>query len=190
VIDRLRPELAKLEGINVFLQAAQDIRGGGRISRGQYEYTLQDSDVGELSSWSSKLLEKMKALPQLADVATDQQLDAPQLSITINRDQAARFGIEPQVIDDTLNDAFGQRRAVQYFTQVNNYDVILEVLPDEQGDPATLDKIYIKSPITGAAGRFRYSSRSMQATSARLDIASGPVPDRHPFFQSFGRSRN
>ena len=151
VIDRLRPQLAKLEGVSVFLQAAQDIRVGGQVSRGQYQYTLQDSDIQELSSWSSKLLAKMKTLPQLADVATDEQLDAPQLAITINRDQAARFGIQPQVIDDTLNDAFGQRQAVQYFTQVNTYDVILEVLPDQQGDPATLNKIYIKSPISGAA---------------------------------------
>ncbi len=151
VIDRLRPQLAQLEGVNVFLQAAQDIRVGGQVSRGQYQYTLQNSDIQELSSWSSKLLAKMKTLPQLADVATDQQLDAPQLAMTINRDQAARFGIQPQVIDDTLNDAFGQRQAVQYFTQVNTYDVILEVLPDQQGDPATLNKIYIKSPISGAA---------------------------------------
>jgi hydrophobe/amphiphile efflux-1 (HAE1) family protein len=151
VIDRLRPRLAKLEGVNVFLQAAQDIRVGGQVSRGQYQYTLQDSNIQELSSWSSKLLAKMKALPQIADAATDEQLDAPQLSMTINRDQAARFGIQPQVIDDTLNDAFGQRQAVQYFTQVNTYDVILEVPPELQGDPATLDKIYIKSPISGAA---------------------------------------
>jgi multidrug efflux pump subunit AcrB len=93
----------------------------------------------------------MKTLPQLADVSTDLLSNAPQLTVTINRDQAARFGITPQLIDDTLNDAFGQRQVAQFYTQINSYFVILEVTPQLQGLPSTLERIYVKSPLTGAA---------------------------------------
>jgi len=145
IINRLRPQIAKLEGVNLFLQPAQDITVGGRIARGQYQYTVQDPDLNELNAWAPKLLEKLKTLPELADVSTDQQSAAPLLSISINRDAAARFGIQPQVIDDTLNDAFGQRQVAQYFTQTNSYFVVLEVTPDLQQDMKTLDKIYLKA---------------------------------------------
>ena len=100
-----------------------------RISRGQFQYTLQDANLDELNTWAPKMLDKLKTLPELADVSTDQQGNAPQLTITINRDAAARFGIQPQVIDDTLNDAFGQRQVGQYFTQTNSYFIVLEALP-------------------------------------------------------------
>jgi len=110
VIRRLRPQLAKVEGVNLFLQPSQDITVGGRISRGQFQYTLQDADLTELNTWAPRLLEKLKALPELSDVSSDQQGNAPQLQIEINRDAAARFGIQPQAIDDTLDDAFGQRQ--------------------------------------------------------------------------------
>jgi hydrophobe/amphiphile efflux-1 (HAE1) family protein len=145
IIARLRPQIAKLEGVALFLQPAQDITVGGRISRGQYQYTLQDPSLGELNTWAPKMLEKFKTLPELADVSTDQQSNAPLLSISINRDAAARFGIQPQVIDDTLNDAFGQRQVAQYFTQTNSYFVVLEVLPELQKDINTLDRIYLKA---------------------------------------------
>jgi hydrophobe/amphiphile efflux-1 (HAE1) family protein len=145
VINRLRPQLARLEGINVFLQPSQDITVGGRISRGQFQYTLQDADLGELNTWGPRMLAKLKTLPGLADVASDQQGDAPQLLATINRDAAARFGIQPQVIDDTLNDAFGQRQVAQYFTQTNSYFIVLEALPEQQGRPS-LDGLYVLSP--------------------------------------------
>jgi hydrophobe/amphiphile efflux-1 (HAE1) family protein len=151
VIDRLRPQLAKLEGVSVFLQVVQDIRVGGLLSRAQYQYALQGADISEVSTWAQNLLTKLKTLPELADVSSDQESNAPLLSVRINRDEAARFGIQPQLIDDTLNDAFGQRQVVQYHTQVNTYNVIEEVLPALQGDAATLDSIYIKSPLTGAA---------------------------------------
>jgi multidrug efflux pump subunit AcrB len=141
--------LAKIEGANLFLQPSQDITVGGRISRAQFQYTLQDSNFDELAVWSQKMMEKMQTLPQLADVSTDLQGNAPQLKITINRDQASRFGISPQMIDDTLNDAFGQRQITQYFTQLKTYFIILEILPDQQRDIATLDRLYIKSPLTG-----------------------------------------
>ena len=97
----------------------------------------------------AKILTNLKTLPELRDVATDQQTEGTTLQLTINRDAAARFGIQPQLIDDTLYDAFGQRQVAQYFTQVNTYRVILEILPEMQGKIDTLHKIYVKSPLTG-----------------------------------------
>src|SRR5207253_7964246 len=138
-------------GATLFLQPAQDITVGGRIARASFQYTLQDSNVAELNEWSEKLLQKMRTLPQIADVSSDLLANAPQLKVSINRDQASRFGISPQMIDDTLNDAFGQRQITQYFTQLKTYWIILEILPDQQRDLASLDRLYIKSPLTGAA---------------------------------------
>jgi HAE1 family hydrophobic/amphiphilic exporter-1 len=146
VIDRLRPQLAKIVGVTTYLQPAQDITVGGRIARAAFQYTLQDPNIQELTEWSTKLLAKMKTLPEIADVGTDLLSGAPQLKMTINRDQAGRFGITPQAIDDTLNDAFGQRQITQYFTQLNTYFVILEVLPEMAVTLDTLDHIYVKSP--------------------------------------------
>jgi HAE1 family hydrophobic/amphiphilic exporter-1 len=151
IIDRLRPQLATIKGANMFLQATQDITVGGRIARASFQYTLQDSNIEELSEWSGKMLDKMRTMPQVTDVGTDLLSNAPQLKITINRDQAARFGISPQLIDDTLNDAFGQRQITQYFTQLKTYFVILEILPEMQRDLSSLSRIYVKSPLTGAA---------------------------------------
>jgi HAE1 family hydrophobic/amphiphilic exporter-1 len=151
VIDRLRPELAKVAGVNLFLQPAQDITVGGRIARAAFQYTLQDPNIAELTEWSQKLMEKMRTLPELVDVSTDLLASAPQLKITINRDQASRFGISAQAIDDTLNDAYGQRQITQYFTQLNTYWIILEILPELQSTLESLERIYIKSPLTGAA---------------------------------------
>ena len=131
------------------LQPSQDITVGGRIGRGQYQYTLQDADLGELNEWAPKILAKLQTLPELTDTSSDQQGNAPQLMVSINRDQAARFGIHPEVIDATLNDAFGQRQVAQYYTQTNTYHVVLEVPPSMQGSPSTLDQIYLKSPVNG-----------------------------------------
>ncbi len=149
VINRLRPQLAQVPGAMLFLQSAQDVRVGGRSSRSQYQYTLQDSNLDELNAWTPRLLEKLKTLPQLRDVATDQQTSAGTVTLAIDREQAARFGLQPALIDDTLYDAFGQRQVAQYFTQTNSYHVVLEVLPGLQGDAATLDQIYLRSPVTG-----------------------------------------
>jgi hydrophobe/amphiphile efflux-1 (HAE1) family protein len=151
IINRLRPQLAAVKGATVFLQAPQDITVGGRLSRGQYQYTLQDANIAELAEWSNRMLARMKTLPELADVSSDLLNNAPQLTITINRDQAARFGITPQLIDDTLNDAFGQRQVAQFYTQINTYWVILEVKSELRGLPSTLERIYVKSPLTGTA---------------------------------------
>jgi HAE1 family hydrophobic/amphiphilic exporter-1 len=149
IIARLRPKLDKVEGAKLYLQAAQDVRLGGRATRTQFEYTLQDPNLDELNEWAPKILAKMQTLPQLRDVATDQQTKGTTLTMTIDRDNASRFGITPQLIDDTLYDAFGQRQIAQYFTQTNSYHVILEILPELQGDIDSLQKIYIKSPTTG-----------------------------------------
>ena len=148
IIARLRKPLEKIEGAKLFLQAAQDVRVGGRASRTQYQYTLQGPDVAQLNEWAPKILEKFKSLPQLRDVATDQQTAGTTLTLTIDRDQASRYGFTPQLIDDTLYDAFGQREISQYFTQLSSYYVIMEVLPELQGDPQTLDKIFLRSPTT------------------------------------------
>ncbi len=149
IIARLRPRLDKVEGARLFMQASQDVRLGGRATRTQFEFTLHDGNLTELNEWAPKILGKMKTLPELRDVATDQQTEGTTLQLTINRDTAARFGIQPQLIDDTLYDAFGQRQVAQYFTQVNTYHVILEILPEMQGKIDTLNKVYVKSPLTG-----------------------------------------
>ena len=129
-ITRIRPKLQKVMGGALYLQAAQDIRVGGRLTKTEFQYTLQDADLAELYQWAPKILDALKALPMLRDVTTDQQWRALTATLTIDRDQAARFGMQPQVIDDTLYDAFGQRQITQYFTQVNSYHLILEVMPE------------------------------------------------------------
>src|SRR6478736_990537 len=149
IISRLRPRLEKVEGARLYMQAAQDVRLGGRPTRTQFEFTLQDATLAELNEWAPKILAKMQTLPELRDVATDQQTNGTTLELKINRDTASRYGIQPQLIDDTLYDAFGQRQVTQYFTQLNSYHVILEILPELQGDLDTLNKLYIKSPVTG-----------------------------------------
>ena len=114
--------------------AAQDVNVGGRASRTQFQYTLQDANLDELNAWAPKVLEKLKTLPQLRDVATDQQTAGTTLTLDIDRDQASRYGLTPQLIDDTLYDAFGQRQVAQYFTQQNSYHVVMEILPELQGE--------------------------------------------------------
>ena len=148
IITRLRPQLAKVPGIQLFVQAAQDLNVGGRTSRTQFQYTLQDSDINELNEWAPKLLAALQKLPSLRDVASDQQTSSGMLSLTIDRDQAARFGIQPAAVDQALYDAFGQRQAAQFFTQANSYHVVMEITPALQGDPESLKKIYVKSPLT------------------------------------------
>ena len=149
IISRLRPKLAKVRGARLYLQVAQDVTVGARAARTQFQYTLQDPDSNELNTWAPKVLAKLGGLPELRDVATDQQNSGATLTLTIDRDMASRFGIQPQLIDDTLYDAYGQRQVAQYFTQVNTYDVIEEIRPDLQGETKSLDQLYIRSPTTG-----------------------------------------
>ncbi len=149
VLERLRAKVAEITGVNLFMQVAQDINVGVRFSRGGFEYTLQGVDVAELIEWSQKLLERMRALPELTNVSSDLLANSPQLKVTINRDQASRFGISAQLIDDTLYDAYGQRQVTQYYTQLNTSPVILEITPELQSDLSSLDRLYVKSPVTG-----------------------------------------
>ncbi|WP_283149972.1 efflux RND transporter permease subunit [Silvimonas soli] len=149
VITRLRPKLAKVEGVNLFLQAGQDINVGGRLSRTQYQYTLTDSSLDELNEWAPKLVDRLRKVPQLTDIASDQQNSAATAVLTIDRTRASSFGISPATIDATLYDAIGQRQVAQYYTQVNTYHVVLEVTPALQQDPALFSKLYITSPLTG-----------------------------------------
>ncbi|MBN9216742.1 MAG: efflux RND transporter permease subunit [Mesorhizobium sp.] len=145
VIARLKPELAKVEGIQLFMQAAQDINIGARPARTQYQFTLEDSDVAELDAWAPKVVEALKKVPEITDVASDQQKVAPTLSLKIDRAAASLFGVAPQTIDDTLYDAFGQRQVGQFTTQTDTFHVVLEVLPRLQHDLQTLDRLSVKA---------------------------------------------
>jgi hydrophobe/amphiphile efflux-1 (HAE1) family protein len=145
VIARLRTNLAKIQGITLYMQAAQDITIGGRVSKTQYQYTLDDADPGELSHWAALFLDKIKAIPGIVDVTTDQLNAGPRLDITIKRDVAASYGIQPSTIDNTLDDAFGQRIVSTMYTTLNQYHVVLEVEPQFEYSPATLNNIYVPS---------------------------------------------
>ncbi|HET9930450.1 MAG TPA: efflux RND transporter permease subunit, partial [Polyangiaceae bacterium] len=142
---RLRPKLAEVAGITVHLQALQDLQIDTRLSRTQYQYTLEDADPDELATWSKRILSELKKRPELADVASDQQEGGLALSLTVDRDSAGRLGITPQTIDDTLYDAFGQRQISTIFTQLNQYRVILEAPPAMKNDPRALDRLYVRS---------------------------------------------
>jgi multidrug efflux pump subunit AcrB len=145
IMARLREATRDIEGISLYMQAAQDVQIDSRVSRTQFQYTLQDADSAELNEWAPKLLTAIDKLPELADVASDQQTSGLQLFIDVDRNQASRLNILPAAIDGTLYDAFGQRQVSIIFTQLNQYRVILESQPDFQLTPAALDKIYVKS---------------------------------------------
>ena len=145
VIGRLRGKLAGVEGISLYLQAAQDVSMGGRSTKTQYQYSLQTTDLGELIHWSALLLEKLKKIPQLQGATSDQLTGGLQANVVIDRDAAARLGVSPAAIDNTLYDAFGQRQVSTLYGRYNQYHVILEADPKEQLDPASLKKIYVKS---------------------------------------------
>ena len=146
VIQRLRPEVAKVAGVKFFMQAGQDISVGGRLSRTQYQYTLTDTNIEELNHWSPIFEQAMSKLPGLQDVASDQQIAAPHIAVEINRDAASRLGITPALIDDTLYDAFGSREVGTIFTASNQYKIILEAEPQFQADAAALSELYVVTP--------------------------------------------
>jgi multidrug efflux pump len=145
VIRRLQPALAKVEGITLFMQPVQDLTVEDRVSRTQFQYSIECADPKELSLWTPRLIEKLRTLPQLRDVASDQQDDGLKASLVIDRDTASRLGITPQMIDDTLYDAFGQRQVSTIFTQLNQYHVVLEVKPEFQQNPGILSDLYVSS---------------------------------------------
>ena len=149
VIARLRPKLAKVPGVTLYMQAGQDINVGGRQARTQYQYTLTDVDLDELNDWAPRLTDRLSKLPGLTDVTSDQLNSAPVARIVIDRERAATYGLTVAQIDATIYDAIGQRQVAQYFTQLNSYNVVLEVPPELQRDTQLFDKLYLTSPTTG-----------------------------------------
>ncbi len=170
IINRLRPKFAKIAGATLYLQAGTDIRAGGRSAKSPYIYALTDQDVNELNTWAPKLLERLQKEPKLKDVNTDQQFRGLQENVVIDRDAAARLGIQPDVVDSTLNSAFGQRQVSIMYTQQNQFHVILEVDPSYQRDPTSLDKIYIKS---------KSGSQVPLSTIAHFELANTPLSINH-----------
>ncbi|HBZ56669.1 MAG TPA: acriflavine resistance protein B, partial [Syntrophobacteraceae bacterium] len=170
IIRRLQPELAKLQGISLFMQPVQDLTVEDRVSRTQYQYSLEDPDADELNGWTPRLVEALRQLPQLRDVSSDQLDQGPQILLTIDRSTASRFGITPQLIDDTLYDAFGQRQISTIFTQLNQYRVVLEVKPEFQQHPDKLQAIYIR----GTAG-----GQVPLSAVARPTATTGPLAINH-----------
>ncbi len=149
VIARLRPKVGRVPGMRLFLQSVQDLRLGGRSSRTQYQYTLQDATLDELKEWAPRVLEKLRTLPALKDVNTDQQTAGLQLGVTLDRERASRYGILPQAVDEALYDAFGQRQVAVSYTQLNYYRVVLEARSGQQSGPEALRRVYVSTP-TGA----------------------------------------
>ena len=147
VIRRLQPELEKVDGITLYMQPVQDLTVEDRVSRTQYQYTLEDPDLNELNEWTAKLVAKLKQIPELRDVATDQQNAGLAAALVIDRVTASRMGITPSAIDQTLYDGFGQRQVTTLYTQLNQYHVILETMPDFQKNPAKLQDIYVRSAL-------------------------------------------
>jgi len=185
IIRRLQPALASVEGITLFMQPVQDLTVEDRVSRTQYQYSLEDPDPKELSLWTPRFVRKLQELPQLRDVASDDQNLGLQARLVIDRDTASRFGIRPQTIDDTLYDAFGQRQISTIFTQSNQYRVVLEVKPQFQQSLDDLQHIRLRSaaggqaPLSTNSGQTAASSAGGQAavsTQVPLSAAGGQVP--------------
>jgi len=147
VIRRLQPKLEQVQGITLYMQPVQDLTIEDRVSRTQYQYSLEDPDPTELAHWTDLLMAKLRQLPQLQDLATDQQTGALSEHLVIDRVTASRMGITPQMIDQTLYDAFGQRQISTLYTQLNQYHVVLEVMPQFQQSPEALKNIYLRSAL-------------------------------------------
>jgi multidrug efflux pump len=172
VIRRLQPNLEKVEGITLYMQPVQDLTVEDRVSRTQYQYTLEDPDQSELNTWTARFVQKLQALPELRDVATDQQTSGLAASLVIDRVTASRMGITPEMIDETLYDAFGQREISTLYTQLNQYHVVLETLPEFQSDPDKLKDIYVRSG-TASASSTSGGSGSL-ASSGAVAGTTGP----------------
>ena len=167
VIRRLKQNLTQVDGVQLFMEPVQNITVDDRVSRTQFQYTLEDPDVDELDLWAGRLVDKMKQLPQLADVATDQQTGGLAVSLVIDRVTASRLGIAPTTIDNTLYDAYGQRQISTMYTQLNQYHVILETDPNTQQSPASLRSLYIQTNAgSGTAGPGASSSYASSGSSS------------------------
>ena len=175
VILRLQPEIAKLDGITLFMQPVQDLTVEDRVARTQFQYSLEDVDPKELAYWTPKFVDKLKSLPDLRDVATDQLNDGLLATLTIDRDTASRLGIFPADIDNTLYDAFGQRQVSTIFTQLNQYHVVLEVANNFQENPGALKDIYVRSS-TGQQVPLSAFTRFEPGTSSLVINHQGQFP--------------
>jgi multidrug efflux pump len=177
VIRRLKSKLDQVQGIQLFMQPVQNISVDDRVSRTQYQYTLEDPDANELNDWTNRFVSRLKQLPELEDVATDQQMGGLAVSLVIDRVTASRLGIAPSTVDNTLYDAFGQRQISTMYTQVNQYHVVLESQPQFQLDPNKLDRLYIQSNAsagatgTGASTSFAASGSSSAGSNALTSTA-------------------
>jgi len=169
VIGELRPQLARVPGIQLFLQSVQDVRVGGRATRTQYQYTLQDANLAELNEWAPRLLAKLKTVPQLRDVASDQQTTALQLMIEVDRDTAARLGVTAAAVDQTLYDAFGQRQVATQFGALNQYRVVLGVKPEFRNGPDDLGHIYVPGANGAQVPLSAIATATPQATSLSVN---------------------
>ena len=180
VIRRLQPKLEKVGGIELFMQPVQNITVDDRVSRTQYQYTLEDPNQEELNDWTDRFVTKLKQLPELEDVATDQQLGGLAVSLVIDRSTASRLGIAPTTIDNTLYDAFGQRQINTMYTQLNQYHVILEAMPQFQLDPNKLSRIFIQAnasaTATGASATTSSGAGSTSAGSNALTASAAYTP--------------
>src|ERR1700684_2944555 len=177
VIRRLKSKLDQVQGIELFMQPVQNITVDDRVSRTQYQYTLEDPDANELNDWTNRFVARLKQLPELEDVATDQQTGGLAVSLVIDRSTASRLGIAPSTIDNTLYDSFGQRQINTMYTQVNQYHVVLESEPQFQLDPNKLNHLYIQSNAsanatgTGASTSFASSGASAAGSNALTSSA-------------------
>ncbi len=169
VIARLRPQIARVPGASLFFQPVQELRIGGRPGAAQYQYTLQDDDAAELFQWAPQVLAKLRTLPQLLDVNTDQQNGGLQARVAIDRSTASRLGIRPQAVDDTLYDAFGQRQVSTLYTQLNQYHVVMEVLPAFWQNPDGLKEIYVRGSGGGLAPLAAFSHYEQAKTSLAVN---------------------
>jgi multidrug efflux pump len=177
VIRRLQPNLEKIEGITLYMQPVQDLTVEDRVSRTQYQYTLEDPDQRELNYWTAKLMAKLQAIPELRDLATDQQTSGVAASLVIDRVTASRMGITPQAIDQTLYDAFGQRQVSTLYTQLNQYHIVLETQPEFQKNPSKLQDIYVRSALASTALTTGASTTpTVTATTASGNSASSAAP--------------
>jgi len=172
VIGELRPKLARVPGIQLFLQSVQDVRMGGRVGRTQYQYTLQDANLDELNAWAPRMMEKLKTLPELRDVASDQQTQALELTVDVDRDTASRMGITPKAVDAALYDAFGQAQVATLYGAMNQYHVVLEVKPQFQQGPEDLRHLYVPTPGGGQVPLSAIATATAGATSLSVNHQS------------------
>ena len=177
VIQRLQSELSKLEGITLYMQPVQDLTVEDRVSRTQYQYTLEDPDGNELNVWTARLMDKLRQLPQIQDVATDQQTSGLSAALVIDRVTASRMGITPTSIDQTLYDGFGQRQISTLYTQLNQYHVILETMPEFQQQPSKLNDIYVRSALASTALTTSSTSNTVITSSTASGNSGGSSPN-------------